>query len=258
MVIPLKLGRFFFAVSLAVFGVQYLLYGRFVGGLLPVPPWTPGAPILAYLTGLALIAASAFIASGWYARQASFFVGFFFLFCVLFLHALHFSDVIHTGVDRTRALEPLALAGAAFVLAGTLSLGPSPSSAHPASGNLAITLGRFLFAFSLVIFGLQHFWYAAFIATLIPSWMPAHLFLAYFTGVAFIAAGLSIAAKILARLSATLLALMFFLWVVFLHAPRVAAHLRNGDELSSLFVALAMSGAALILATSPPHHSSTS
>lgn len=242
------LGRIFFAVPLVTFGVQYLLYGRFVGGLPPVPPWTPGAPVLAYLTGLALIAAGISIASGRYARQAATFVGFFFLFCVLILHALHFSFVIHSGVDRTRALEPLALAGGAFVLAGTLSLAPSHSSARATNAYLVITFGRLLFAFTLVIFGLQHFWYAAFIATLIPSWMPAHLFLAYFTGVAFIAAGLSIATKILARLSATLLALMLFLWVVLLHAPRVAAHLRNCDEWSSLLVALAMSGAALILA----------
>lgn len=110
-----KLARIFFSVPLAVFGIQYLLYGRFVGGLPPVPPWTPGVPVLAFLAGLVLLAAGGSIASEWHAREASFFVGFFFLFCVLFLHALHFSSVIHSGVDRTRALERLA--GAALILA---------------------------------------------------------------------------------------------------------------------------------------------
>lgn len=81
--------------------------------------------------------------------------------------------------------------------------------------------------------------------------------LAYLTGLALVAAGLSIATKILARLSAILFALMFFLWVVLVHAPRVTAHLRNGDEWSSLFVALAMSGAGLLLAAAPPNASST-
>jgi hypothetical protein len=67
--------------------------------------------------------------------------------------------------------------------------------------------------------------------------MPAHLFLAYFTGVAFIAAGLAIATHIFSRLASNFLGLMFFLWVVALHAPRVIAKPHNADELTSLFVA---------------------
>jgi hypothetical protein len=206
----LKLSRYFFAIPLAAFGVQYLVYGHFVGGLPPVPPWTPGGAVLAYPTGLALIA------SGWHAREAAGFIGAFFTLCVVFLHLLHLTSVLHSGVDRMRALEPLAFAAVAFALA---------------------------------IFGLQHFWYAAFIATLIPSWMSAHLFLAYFTGVAFIATGLSLVTKVLVRLSAALLALMFLLWLLRRCAPRVMAHLRNGNEWSSMLVALAMSGSALFFAS---------
>src|SRR5260370_21424892 len=53
----LKPGRCFFAASLIAFGVQYVIYGRFAGGLPPVPPWTPGGHVGAYLVGAALIAA---------------------------------------------------------------------------------------------------------------------------------------------------------------------------------------------------------
>ena len=53
-------------------------------------------------------------------------------------------------------------------------------------------------------------------------------------------------------------AAMFFLWVLVLHAPLVATHLNNGNQWSSLFVAMGMGGASLILAAStqnqrPPH-----
>ena len=54
----------------------------------------------------------------------------------------------------------------------------------------------------MIIFGAQHFMYAAFIATLIPAWIPFHLFWVYFTGTGFIIAGLSIASGVLARLAA--------------------------------------------------------
>jgi hypothetical protein len=42
---------------------------------------------------------------------------------------------------------------------------------------------------------------------------------------------------------------MFFLWVVALHAPRVAAAPANYAELASLFIALAMCGSGWLLVT---------
>ena len=74
------------------------------------------------------------------------------------------------------------------------------------------------------------------------------MFWAYFVGVAFIAAALAIVSGRVGSLAATLLGTMFFLWVVMLHAPRVAHALHNANEWTSLFVALAMSGGAWIVA----------
>jgi uncharacterized membrane protein YphA (DoxX/SURF4 family) len=99
--------------------------------------------------------------------------------------------------------------------------------------------------------------YAPFIAALIPAWMPGHLFLAYFTGTAFIIAGLAILAGYGARLGAIGLGIMFLSWVVVLHAPRVAAALHKEGEWTSAFVALAFSGASFIVARSSGSHWST-
>jgi uncharacterized membrane protein YphA (DoxX/SURF4 family) len=251
MEILIKLGRFLFAMSIAVFGIQYLLYGRFVGGLLPVPPWAPGGAVGAYLTAIALIAAGVSIATKWQARLSATLLGILFLLCVLFLHGQRASAILHDGVARTRAFEPLALGGAAFVLAGARTTEPSGFPAGDTAASKLFKLGRFLFAISLVVFGIQHFMYDGFIATLVPSWIPGHLFWAYFTGAALVAAGVSIAVNKKPRLAATLLGSMFFIWAVLLHAPRVAAQPRNGDEWSSLFVALAMCGGALVVAGTP-------
>jgi uncharacterized membrane protein len=246
-------GRILFAIGIAGFGAQYLLHGHYLGGLPPVPPWAPGGSTGAYLVGVFLIVAAVAIAAQWKARLLAALLGALFLFCVVFLHLQHFSDVIHKGNDRTRALEPLALAAAAFVLAGTFSSGSAKSSVLHSATEIASKLGRFVFAFTLVIFGWQHFEYAAYLATLVPAWLPAHLAWIYFTGAGFIAAGLSIALKILGRLAATALGMMFFLWVIILHAPRVYASLHNADEWSSLFVALAMAGSSFLLASTLPN-----
>ena len=67
-------------------------------------------------------------------------------------------------------------------------------------------------------------------------------------GASFFATALAIIFRKGAVLATSLLGLMFFLWVVLLHLPRVAASPHNGNEWTSAFVALAMSGSALALA----------
>jgi uncharacterized membrane protein len=243
-----KLGRTFFAIPLGVFGIQYLNYGHWTGGLPPVPPWTPGGRIFAYITGVVLLAISVSLLGKKEARFSATLLGLLFLLCAVFLHAQKFSGIIHDGVTRTRAFEAFALAGAAFVLATLVAKENASIQILSSANPILAVIGRYIFAFSMVIFGIQHFLYAAFIAYLIPSWMPAHLFWAYATGTAFIAAGLAMATHIFSRLASALLGVMFLLWFLLLHTPRVIAHPRNGDELTSAFVALAFSGASFLLA----------
>src|SRR5438445_6203650 len=114
------------------------------------------------------------------------------------------------------------------------------------------SLGRIFVAISLVVFGVQHFIYGGFVATLVPAFMPGRLFWAYFVGVAFFAAAAGILYKLMARPAATMLGVMFFLFVVLLHIPRIVGNAGNGNEWTSGFVALAMCGGAWILANAAP------
>jgi len=242
-----KPGRILFAIPILAFGIQYFEYGRFQGGLPPVPPWAPGGSVLAYLTGAILIVAGVSMVINNRARLSATVLGIFFVACVALLHIIRLSSVIHNGNDRTRAVEALALGSAAWILAELLPSSGVSRAWDGLSRPLA-KVGIYLFAISLVIFGAQHFMYAQFIATLIPAWIPGHLFWVYFTGVAFIATALAIVTGILASLGAALLGLMFLLWVLVLHAPRAFAAPRNGDELTSLFVAMAMCGSCFVIA----------
>jgi uncharacterized membrane protein len=238
-------GQLLFAIALAVFGIQYMQYGKYQGGLPPVPPWAPGGALGAYLVGVILIVAAVSLAIHKKARLSALIVSGLFLFCVLFPQLQHFSAVVHDGVARTRAFEPFALAGAACVLAGVRPRDGAGSSM--VDGGRLILFGRSVFGLSMVIFGWQHFMYAAFLATLVPAWLPGHLLWIYFTGTGMMVAGLAIALDRVAGLAAAVLGLMFLLWVLVLHGPRVIAQRHNGDELSSLFVALAFCGASFII-----------
>src|SRR5215470_17730382 len=70
-----------------------------------------------------------------------------------------------------------------------------------------ILFGPLFYAVPIAAFGTEHFTLTKLIASLVPKWIPWHMFWAYFVGACFIAAGFSLAAKIQVRLSPSLLAL---------------------------------------------------
>src|SRR5260370_1620452 len=114
------------------------------------------------------------------------------------------------------------------------------------------TLWRICTGMSVVVCGVQHFMYGGFVAGLVPAWMPGRLFWAYFVGVAFFAAAAGILYRRLARAAATMLGVMFFLFVAMLHIPRIAMHSHDGNEWTSGFVALAMCGGGWGFARASP------
>jgi uncharacterized membrane protein len=235
------LGRILFAVAITAFGIQYFVYASRGSGL--GPPFTPENHQLAYLAGVVCLLAGAALMTRMQAQLAAIILATAFLLRAVLYYGPKLVAALHNPGPWTSGSELLALGGASFVLASILARGQSGNSSRA-----LFLAGRILIAGSLVVFGVQHFLYAQFIATLIPKWIPGALFWAYFVGGAFVGSALAIASGKLAALAATLLGTMFGLWVLILHAPRVATTLHNGNEWTSLLVALAMSGSSFLIA----------
>jgi uncharacterized membrane protein YphA (DoxX/SURF4 family) len=242
-------GRLVFAVAIAAFGVEAIVCARSGGDFLPVIPWLPANQSVAYLSGSGLLAAALYLALNVRPRLAAILLGAFFLGCGLVLQVPKaVSSPLDIGI-RTLVFEPFALAGAALAWAETLPPAGSVDSRWTGILDGFLRSGRFLFAASLVVFGVSHFLVPRFIASLIPAWMPGRLFWAFFTGAGFVAAGLSIATRWLDRWAAALIGTMFLLWFLLLHAPRVlrVPGRYDPDEWSSAFIALGMCGASWLL-----------
>ena len=113
-----------------------------------------------------------------------------------------------------------------------------------------ILFGAIFYAAPIAGFGTEHFTLTKIIASLVPKWIPWHLFWAYLVGSCFILAALSLVTKIQPRLSASLLALTFFLFVVLMDVPGWLRNPHNRFALALALRELSFSGGPLALAAS--------
>ena len=253
-----KPGRIILGISIIAFGLLPFVFGNSLEGLMPFPASVPGRIYVIYFDACIFVVTGFCIAAGIKTRLAAMVAGLLFFLLFLGLDLPKLIANLRDGGVWTGAFELIALCGAAFI-AGA-SAGGSPRTngertigGHQTSGpgdwmSTVFASGRYLVAVSFVVFGIQHFMYANYVATIIPSWIPFRLFLTYLVGAAFFAFALSIVLHILGRLSSLLMASMFFLWLLILHGPLVINNLHMETQWTSFFVAMGMGGTFLLLA----------
>jgi len=140
----------------------------------------------------------------------------------------------------------MCFAGLIYLVAGVFILRKGIAAAR--GWDKLITLDGVFLAAPLAVFAAEHFGGARFIQNGVPSWMPAHLFWAYFVGCALLAAATSLTVEKLVRWSSNLLGLMFFLFVCMLHIPNVLAHPQDRFAWTVVLRDLSFAGGAWALA----------
>lgn len=253
----IKTGRIFYGICTLGLGLQQFIYKDFRPVIMPEgwPSWAH-YPILAYLVGAALAIAGAMIVLNKNARKISLILAAFFLLFFIAFHIPYVQFVLpykfHLGL-WTNPLKELALSGGALVTAGSL---PGDKMRSEKNNFFAIIeklipAGRVFFSITMISFGIDHFLYLEFVASLVPSWIPNHNFWSYFAGVALIGSGVSIIFNILRREVGILLAIMLFIWLVILHIPRAVTfdhYADKGNEITSVFECLGFCGIAIMIA----------
>jgi hypothetical protein len=253
----IKLGRILYGIALGGIGFQQIFYADFHPMTLPPQhAWLAELAIWAYVTGAALIISGGAIIFEKNARRVALILGgiFFAIFCLSYIPYELIVDPYykHLGV-WANAEKELALAGGAFVVAGSFSKQQTIARKSSLAIKILETLvpfGGIFFSITMISFGIDHFLYTAGIATLVPSWILKPIFWTYFAAVALIAAGIAIIFKIKLNIVATLLGTMILIWFIILHVPGAIAHpfTDKGNEVTSAFSALAFSGIAFVIA----------
>jgi len=235
------IGRTFFAIGMIAFGVLHVLRADFVTRLVPTPQAAiPGRAALAVVAGLFLVATGAAILARKLVRPATLALAGALFLSVAGIYLPRLLSHLAWGDVLTNTLKIAALGGGALAVARSLP-----------GGEGLPQVGRFLLAAFLVVCGIEHFLFVQFVATLVPAWMPGHVFWTYFTGTALVAGGVGLLAPPTARLAATLSGAMIFLWVWMVHLPRALSPGAPLLETAGIFEALSLSGVALVLAATP-------
>jgi uncharacterized membrane protein len=235
------IGRLFYAIALLGLGAEHFIFGEFVTGRAPAwPDGVSGKLLWVYISGVFVILAGLSLVIHRLRREAMIGLAFLVFAWALIRHLpIIAGDEVLAG-SWTRAGKALAFLGGSFAVAGTLPPMKSPF----------ITLGRFCLGSFLIVSGLQHFKFTAFVVTLIPAWIPGDATLwTRMAGVALIAGGSGLLVRRTAPVAGVLVGLMIFSWFWIVHLPRTFVSVSDGI---ALFEALAFSGVALLVAGATP------
>jgi len=146
----------------------------------------------------------------------------------------------------SRSIFCLWFAGLLILIAGILVRRKKLSTARGL--DKLIALGPVFVASAIAVFGAEHLVSPRTLMQVVPVWMPARLFWAYFVGFALLAAAVSFVAMKFVRLAATLLGLMFVLFVLMIHVPNVVGNPKDRFLWAVALRELAFAGGAWALA----------
>ncbi len=235
-------GRWIFSFAIVALGAENILCARHAESILALP-FLPPIPWLAVLFGILWVACGIGLLTNRGLRPSAYTLGATYIFwTVVHIVPQYIAKPGDMGL-RTIVFEPLSLACIALLLPG------------PAQTPRWLTLTcRAVIAVAMIVFGVDHFLGIVFIASLIPTWIPWHIFWVAFFGVAMIAAAIGIGFGVFEDWSWAGLGLMFAIWVITLHIPRtlgfyhIPGAITDPDEWSSLFIAVGLWGGPWALA----------
>ena len=243
----MRMSHAVFAVTMIALGVLGLFKGEYVSLWQPVPK---SAPALAYLCDIVSLACGMGLL--WH-RTAPAAARLLLAYLLLWLVLVRVPGIfLAPNVDYWWAACKIAvMAAATWVLYVGCATEWDNQRLRFATGDRGLRIARVLYGLALIPFGLAHFVYLKPTADLIPNWIPWHVGWAYFTGSAFIAAGIAVLTGVCARLAAALSALQIALFTLLVWVPIILAPgPKSAFQWSETILSAALTAGAWVVADS--------
>jgi uncharacterized membrane protein len=217
------MGRAVFALVLVGIGILGFVEDNFAPIWQPVPKGVPARELVAYLCAFVCLACGLGLLVERAATLASrVLVDYFLVWLLLF----RVPDVVRAPLTQdpwSGIGETAVYVAAAWVLYARFASDWDVRYFDWASGERGLRIARVIYGLSMIPFGIAHFSYINETASFVPAWIPFHLFWAYLTGIAYLAAGAAIVTGFWARWAAILSAWQMGLFTVLIWVPIVVA-----------------------------------
>lgn len=219
----LSLGHAFFAAAMIAIGIIGFAQGGFVAVWGGVPQHWPNREIIAYVCDAVALACGLGLL---FKPTAGFASRLLFFYLLLWLIVFKLQFVVRAPLEEVSYQsngETAVIVAAGWVLYVWLAPAFDKRRLAFLAGDTGIRIARNFFGLALIAFGLSHFFYVQMTAPLVPHWLGAPMFWAYFTGAAYLAAGAAVLTDVFAHLAAALTTLQMGLFGVLIWVPLVAA-----------------------------------
>lgn len=211
------LANLCFAAPLGVFGAEHLSAARGISQ--GVPKFMPWPLFWTYLVGCALLAASLSIATRIQVPWSGLLFGIMMFSFVAMMDLPGTLAAPHNRFAWTLMFREMSFGSGGWCLA--------VAAMHADNGRARkalFTVARIVIGAAAIFYGVEHFRHTANVpgvplGKLMPSWIPAHAAIAYFTGAILVLAGAAILFAKHVRLAATYLGAWIFLIVLAIYGP---------------------------------------
>lgn len=245
-----SVGHAVLAATIIYFGIEGLVHGDFAAMWQPVPKSLPARDVLAYLCAFILLGSG--IGLFWQ-RAAAAAARVLLVYVLLWLLLLRLPDTFAAPTvlgSWYGCAETSVIAAAVWVLYAGLASDWERRWLHFATGDRGVRIARMLYGITLVFFGVSHFIYLNLTTPLVPGWLPAHTFWAYFFGGTYIAAGVAVLARAYARLAVALSALQMGLFTLLVWVPLVVENHASASTWHEFVVSWTLTASAWVMADS--------
>jgi uncharacterized membrane protein len=243
-------GHALFAAILIILGILGLISGDFGAIWDSVPEAWPVRVPLAYLCNLICLVCGIGLFLRRTALVAARVLLVYLLLWLLLIKGRYILLAPLVEGPYQSAGETAVLVAAAWVLYAWFAGDWDRQHVEFAVGDKGLRIARVLYGLALVAFGFSHFVYLELTAPLVPSWLPVHVFWAYFTGTTYLAAGAAVIIGVFARLAAALSVVQIGLMTVLVWLPILAAGHVSEQHWVETVVSFALTAGAWVVAES--------